>query len=53
MAQTKIKLGFAGTPYLAFQHFQELCSAEHNEVKFILTQPTKRVGRGLRSEEHV
>lgn len=52
MAQTKIKLGFAGTPYLAFQHFQELCSAEHNEVKFILTQPTKRVGRGLSFENN-
>lgn len=52
MAQTKIKLGFAGTPYLAFQHFQELCSSEHNEVKFILTQPTKRVGRGLSLENN-
>ena len=51
MSQTKIKLGFAGTPHLAFEHFTELCSSETNDVKFVITQPSKPLGRGLVSEE--
>ena len=47
MPQTKIKLGFAGTPQLAFEHFNELCSSETNDIKFVITQPSKPLGRGL------
>ena len=51
MPQTKIKLGFAGTPHLAFEHFNELCSSERNDIKFVISQPSKPIGRGLVSEE--
>ena len=51
MPQTKIKLGFAGTPHLAFEHFNELCSSERNDIKFVISQPSKPIGRGLVAEE--
>ena len=47
MPQTKIKLGFAGTPNLALEHFNELCSSKRNDIKFVITQTSKPLGRGL------
>ena len=43
----KIKLGFAGTPNVAFAHFSHLLNNPNIEFSFILTQPDKKSGRGL------
>ena len=43
----KIKIGFAGTPEIAFAHFNHLLSSPDIDISFVLTQPNKKSGRGL------
>tara|TARA_X000000368_G_scaffold246779_1_gene194937 strand:- start:263 stop:1207 length:945 start_codon:yes stop_codon:yes gene_type:complete len=43
----KIKIGFAGTPEVAFAHFEYLQNNPHIDISFVLTQPNKKTGRGL------
>ena len=43
----KIKIGFAGTPEIAFAHFNHLLNNPDIEISFVLTQPNKKSGRGL------
>ena len=43
----KIKIGFAGTPEIAFAHFNHLLNSPDIDISFILTQPNKKSGRGL------
>ena len=43
----KIKIGFAGTPEIAFAHFNHLLNSPNIDVGFVLTQPNKKSGRGL------
>ena len=47
MAKTKIKIGFAGTPKIAFDIFSEIFSSKDIATEFVLTQPDKLSGRGL------
>ena len=47
MAKTKIKIGFAGTPKIAFDIFSEIFSSKDIATQFVLTQPDKLSGRGL------
>ena len=47
MAKTKIKVGFAGTPKIAFDIFSEILSSKDISTEFVLTQPDKSSGRGL------
>ena len=47
MAKTKIKVGFAGTPKIAFDIFSEIFSAKDISTEFVITQPDKLSGRGL------
>jgi methionyl-tRNA formyltransferase len=47
MAKTKIKVGFAGTPKIAFDIFSEIFSSKDISTEFVLTQPDKLSGRGL------
>ena len=47
MAKTKIKIGFAGTPKIAFDIFSEIFSSKDIAIEFVLTQPDKLSGRGL------
>ena len=37
----KIKIGFAGTPEIAFAHFNHLLNSPNIDVGFVLTQPNK------------
>ena len=41
-----IKLGFAGTPIVAFNHFSHIKKNNDFSIDFILTQAEKKVGRG-------
>ena len=43
----KIKIGFAGTPEIAFAHFNHLLNSPDIDISFVLTQPSKKSGRGL------
>ena len=43
----KIKIGFAGTPEIAFAHFNHLLNSPDIDISFVLTQPNKKSGRGL------
>ena len=43
----KIKIGFAGTPEIAFAHFNHLLNSPDINIGFVLTQPNKKSGRGL------
>ena len=43
----KIKIGFAGTPEIAFAHFNHLLNSPNIDIGFVLTQPNKKSGRGL------
>ena len=43
----KIKIGFAGTPEIAFAHFNHLLNSSDIDISFVLTQPNKKSGRGL------
>jgi len=43
----KIKIGFAGTPEIAFAHFNHLLNDPDIDISFVLTQPNKKSGRGL------
>ncbi len=43
----KIKIGFAGTPEIAFAHFSHLLNSPDIDISFVLTQPNKKSGRGL------
>jgi len=43
----KIKIGFAGTPEIAFAHFNHLLNSPDIDINFVLTQPNKKSGRGL------
>ena len=47
MAKTKIKVGFAGTPKIAFDIFSEILSSKDISTEFVLTQPDKSSGWGL------
>ena len=47
MAKTKIKVGFAGTPKIAFDIFSEILSSKDISTEFVLTLPDKSSGRGL------
>ena len=47
MTKTKIKVGFAGTPKIAFDIFSEILSSKDISTEFVLTQPDKSSGRGL------
>lgn len=47
MTAPKIKIGFAGTPELAFYHYQELAQDNEFEIQYILTQPVSKSGRGM------
>tara|TARA_B100000963_G_scaffold361864_1_gene400400 strand:+ start:10923 stop:11864 length:942 start_codon:yes stop_codon:yes gene_type:complete len=52
MTAPKIKIGFAGTPELAFYHYQELAQDNELEIKYVLTQPISRSGRGLTNQRY-
>ena len=41
-----IKLGFAGTPMVAFNHFSHIKKNNDFSIDFILTHAEKKVGRG-------
>ena len=43
----KVKIGFAGTPEVALDHFSCLDQNPNIDVNFVLTQPNKKKGRGL------
>ena len=47
MVKTKIRIGFAGTPKIAFAHLSKLLLSDKFSVEFILTQPNKTAGRGM------
>ena len=47
MVKTKIRIGFAGTPKIAFDHLSKLLLSDKFSVEFILTQPNKSAGRGM------
>ena len=47
MSKTKIKVGFAGTPKIAFDIFNEILLSDEISTEFVLTQPDKLSGRGL------
>jgi methionyl-tRNA formyltransferase len=47
MVKTKIRIGFAGTPKIAFDHLTKLLLSDKFSVEFILTQPNKSAGRGM------
>jgi len=47
MSKTKIKVGFAGTPKIAFDIFNEIQLSKEISTEFVLTQPNKLSGRGL------
>ena len=47
MSITKVKVGFAGTPQIAFDIFSEIFSSDDISTEFVLTQPDKSSGRGL------
>lgn len=47
MSKTQIKIGFAGTPKLAFDIFREILLSKEISTEFVLTQPDKLSGRGL------
>ena len=47
MSKTKIKVGFAGTPKIAFDIFNEILLSNEISTEFVLTQPDKLSGRGL------
>ena len=47
MVKTKIRIGFAGTPKIAFDHLSKLLLSDKFSVEFILTQPNKAAGRGM------
>ena len=47
MVKTKIRIGFAGTPKIAFDHLSKLLLSDKLSVEFILTQPNKAAGRGM------
>ena len=47
MSKTKIKIGFAGTPKVAFDVFREILLSKEISTEFVLTQPDKLSGRGL------
>jgi methionyl-tRNA formyltransferase len=51
MVKTKIRIGFAGTPKIAFDHLSKLLSSDKLSVQFVLTQPNKTAGRGLSKTE--
>ena len=44
--KNKLKIGFAGTPELAYRHFLKISESSDIDVKFVLTQPDKKTGRG-------
>ena len=44
MSKTKIKIGFAGTPKVAFDIFREILLSEEISTEFVLTQPDKLSG---------
>ena len=44
----KIKIGFAGTPEIAFAHFNHLLSSPDIDISFVLTQPNKISGAAQR-----
>ena len=41
-----IKLGFAGTPMVAFNHFSHIKRNNDFSIDFVLTQAEKKIGRG-------
>lgn len=41
-----IKLGFAGTPMVAFNHFSHIIQSNNFSIDFVLTQAEKKAGRG-------
>ena len=47
MVKTKIRIGFAGTPKIAFDHLSKLLLSDKFSIEFILTQPNKSAGRGM------
>ena len=47
MSIKKVKVGFAGTPQIAFDIFSEIFSSDDISTEFVLTQPDKSSGRGL------
>mgnify|MGYP001166509701 FL=1 len=52
MTKKQINIGFAGTPELAFKHFQTIINDSDFNVKFVLTQPVSKSGRGLKNYEY-
>ncbi len=52
MTAPKIKIGFAGTPELAFYHYQELAQDKEFEIQYILTQPVSKSGRGMHKSNY-
>ena len=52
MTKKQINIGFAGTPELAFKHFQTIINDSDFNVKFVLTQPVSKSGRGLKNFEY-
>ena len=52
--KNRIKLGFAGTPMVAFNHFSHIKRNNDFSIDFVLTQAEKKIGRGQNksSESH-
>jgi methionyl-tRNA formyltransferase len=44
--KNKLTIGFAGTPELAYRHFLKISESSDIDIRFVLTQPDKKTGRG-------
>ena len=47
--KNKLTIGFAGTPELAYRHFLKILESSDIDIRFVLTQPDKKTGRGQRT----
>ena len=44
--KNKLTIGFAGTPELAYRHFLKISESSDIDIRYVLTQPDKKTGRG-------
>ena len=47
--KNKLTIGFAGTPELAYRHFLKISKSSDIDIRFVLTQPDKKTGRGQKT----
>ena len=47
--KNKLTIGFAGTPELAYRHFLKISESSDIDIRFVLTQPDKKTGRGQKT----